>query len=84
MDDECFETMEPVIAILPAGRGYLAGWTMGQGMSTRFDASYIYRSAREAANGAHSYAEAWAETEREYQRREQERAAAAELSTEND
>jgi hypothetical protein len=58
------ETLQPIIARLPHGRGFLAGWTMGRGMFGSIDCD-IYETAEEAAYAAHSMAEHDAETSRE-------------------
>jgi hypothetical protein len=57
-------TLTPIIARLPHGRGFLAGWTMGAGMVASLDAT-IWESEREAAMAAHDMAERDAERERE-------------------
>lgn len=59
-------TLTPIVARLPKGRGFLAGWTMGAGMCASLDAT-IYADAESAAYAAHSIAENDAEREREYQ-----------------
>lgn len=50
------DTLKPVIARLPHGRGFLAGWTMGAGMCGAVDGS-IYDDESSAAYAAHSLAE---------------------------
>jgi len=60
------ETLRPIIARLPRGRGFLAGWTMGAGMCAALD-STIWPDEREAALAAHDMAERDAEREREAQ-----------------
>ena len=50
------ESLKPIVARLPHGRGFLAGWTMGQGMASSLD-SYIWKDAEEAARAAHDLAE---------------------------
>lgn len=54
----------PIIARLPPGRGFLAGWTMGAGMLTSFDCE-IHATEREAARAADAEAQAAAEREHE-------------------
>ena len=73
-DDDCDQTMEGVVALLPSGRGFLAGWTMGTGMITSF-AGYIYDDIEDAAQAADQEAQSAAEKEREYQELEREREA---------
>jgi hypothetical protein len=51
---------------LPKSRGFMAGWTMGEGMASSMDCD-IYETELEAARAADSMAESAAETEREYQ-----------------
>jgi len=55
-----------IVVALPHGR-FLAGWSMGEGMSSTVDASPIFSSAIDAAHAADSMAERAAEDEREYQ-----------------
>ena len=50
-------------------RGFLAGWSMGEGMASEFDGE-IHDTAEEAARAANSCAENVAEREREYQAEE--------------
>lgn len=57
------DTLQPIIARLPHGRGFLAGWTMGQGMCASLD-GYIYLSEEDAARAAHSTAEFTADENR--------------------
>lgn len=65
-DPECIDTLQPIIARLPRGRGFLAGWTMGAGMCASLEKD-IYPDAESAAGAAHCAAEYAAEREREYQ-----------------
>lgn len=58
------ETLQPCLALLPHGR-YLAGWTMGEEMSTGFEPD-VYEDERAAWQVAHRIAERDAEAEREY------------------
>lgn len=71
-DDDYSETMQPIVARLPQSRGFLAGWTMGEGMATQLG-GYIYADIEGAARAAHGEAEQAAESEREYQLAERER-----------
>lgn len=57
------DMMVPIVALLPRGRGYLAGWTMGEGMCAALDTSIIWDDAREAAYAAHDFARDAAEAE---------------------
>ena len=77
-DEHCDETLQPIIARLPRGRGFLAGWTMGAGMRASLD-SYIFADAESAASAAHDAAEYAAEREREYQEEERARLDAEEM-----
>lgn len=70
-------TLQPIVARLPRGRGFLAGWTMGRGMCATLELD-VYAAAEDAARAAHSAAEYAAEQEREYQERESERIEAEE------
>lgn len=60
------ETMRGVVWRLPHGRGFLAGWSMGEGMATSLDA-HVYATEADAAHGANGLAESAADAEREYQ-----------------
>lgn len=62
-DDGCGDTLQPIVARLPHGRGFLAGWTMGRGMCGAIDLA-IYDEARDAAIAAHNMAEMDAERNR--------------------
>lgn len=55
-----------LIMRLPHGRGFLAGYSMGENMSSAVDLD-IYETETEAARAADSLAESVAEREREYQ-----------------
>lgn len=57
-------TMTPIVARLPHGRGFLAGWTMGEGMLANLDA-HIWADSEDAARAAFDLAESDAERERE-------------------
>jgi len=61
-----------IVARLPRGRGFLAGWTMGTGMASGWEGD-VYETAQDAARAADSLAENMAEKEREYQERETQR-----------
>ncbi len=56
---------------LPHGRGFLAGWSMGEGMASTFDYD-IWDDIVECARDADRMAERAAEDEREYQAKERE------------
>ncbi|SCY04420.1 hypothetical protein [Rhizobium sp. NFACC06-2] len=58
------DTLKPIIARLPRNRGFLAGWTMGEGMAASVSGT-IYETEEEAAYAAHSEAEHDAERCRE-------------------
>jgi hypothetical protein len=60
------ELIRGVVFRLPHGRGFLAGWSMGEGMSSQM-ALTIYADAESAACTADAWAEDIAEAEREYQ-----------------
>lgn len=60
------QEMIPIIARLPRSRGFLAGWTMGQGMCASLG-NTIYDSEEDAHLAAHGEAESAAEAERIYQ-----------------
>lgn len=58
------DMLQPIVARLPKGRGFLAGWTMGTGMCAALDAT-IWDTAEDAARAAHDEAERDAERMRE-------------------
>ena len=55
-----------IVFRLPRSRGFLAGWSMGEGMITELDCT-IYGDETAAAYAADSMAEDAADQEREYQ-----------------
>lgn len=57
-----------IVARLPHGRGFLAGWTMGEGMASSLDAR-TYRDERDAMRAADRDAESTCEEEAAYQAR---------------
>jgi hypothetical protein len=78
-DDQC-EKIRGIVMRLPRGRGFLAGWSMGEGMASTVDYSPIFDNAADAAACADSMAENAADNEREYQARESARVEARELA----
>ncbi len=68
-DDGGFTRMHPIVARLPHGRGFLAGWTMGEGMCASLD-GYVWPDRESAARAAHDEARNAAEAE--YQANEDE------------
>jgi hypothetical protein len=78
-DDFQDSKIRGIVLRLPRGRGFLAGWTMGVGMASSFDYSPIFDDERDAAFCADRMAESAAESEREYQERENQRMADEEL-----
>lgn len=65
-DEDCDQTIRGIVLKLPKGRGYLAGWSMGEGMATMVD-RWIHDDLMAACFDADSQAENTAEKEREYQ-----------------
>ena len=65
-DEDSRETLYGVVARLPNNRGFLAGWSFGEGMSASF-AGDIYDDIKDAARAADEEARCAAEAEREYQ-----------------
>lgn len=63
--DDAFGEFTPIVARLPHGRGFLAGWTMGPGMCASVDGC-VFLDAESAANTAHDEASRAAEAETEY------------------
>jgi len=74
------DTLQPIVARLPHGRGYLAGWTMGAGMAASLD-SYIWEDIEEAARAAHDLAEQDAEKSRDEQQAERDKESRFETVT---
>jgi len=68
-DDDCQdELMQPIVVRLPRRRGFLAGYTLGGGMSTCVQL-YLFDDIVDAVRAAHDMAEYNAEEERRYQAR---------------
>lgn len=67
-EDGDSEKMRGIVVRLPHGK-FLAGWSMGEGMSSSVEGD-IYNDETEAAYAADSIAENAAEREREYQEEE--------------
>ena len=63
------DTIRGIVLRLPHGRGFLAGWSMGEGMASSVDYSPIFDDAADAAACADSMAENVAEGEREREER---------------
>jgi len=59
-----FETIRGLVMRLPGGRGFLAGWSMGEGMCGGVD-RYVFDDETDAAYAADSMAEHIAELNRE-------------------
>lgn len=77
------EKIRGLVFTLPRGRGFLAGWSMGESMISLVE-RYVYESATDAARAADSMAEKAADEEREYQEKaEAERQAEEEAELES-
>lgn len=76
-DDFGGEKIRGVVFKLPRNRGFLAGWSMGEGMASEVDAT-VYCVASDAAYAADSMAEEAAERQREFEEEERERIEAEE------
>lgn len=70
-------TIRGVVFRLPRGRGFLAGWSMGESMASAMSYT-IHDTAKEAARAADEEARIAAEREREHEERERERERAEE------
>jgi hypothetical protein len=68
--NEFSECYEAIVGILPSGRGFLAGATMGDGMSTFLETDQIYDNEKDAAMASKSVAESAANAQREYEERQ--------------
>lgn len=75
-DGHQHQTMRGIVAQLPHGR-FMAGWTMGEGMSSAIFPE-VYDDVIEAARIADEHARVAAEREREYQEAEEARLLAEE------
>ena len=73
------EKIRGLVLRLPRSRGFLAGWSMGEGMASALECD-IYETEREAALAADSLAENVAEREREHQEEEEAKREAEEAS----
>jgi hypothetical protein len=73
------ETLRGLVMRLPHGRGFLAGWSFGEGMASDISTD-IYSDIKEAAIAADDAARDAAERERDYQERERLEAEASEDS----
>jgi len=69
-----------LIMRLPKGRGFLAGWSMGESMASQVEISKIYSTPEQAARAADSMAEDTANKEHEYSEQERARIEAEEES----
>lgn len=65
MDERWSDTIRGIVMRLPHGRGFLAGWSMGEHMASEVQ-SDIYQDERDAARVADQLAEQVAEREREF------------------
>lgn len=63
-DDDGFTKLIPIVARLPHSRGFLAGWTMGEGMCASLEPE-VFHEIEDAARAAHDAAEHQAEAELE-------------------
>jgi hypothetical protein len=70
-------TIRGIVMRLPRNRGFLAGWSMGEGMASEVDAT-IYHDEIEAAHAANEEARIAAERQREFEEEENERMQAEE------
>lgn len=68
-DDLQHDSIRPVVLRLPHGRGFLAGWTMGEGMASSVDFD-IYTDEADAWRAADSMAERAAEAALDHQAEE--------------
>jgi len=64
------DTIRGFVMRLPHDRGFIAGWTMGEGMISEIE-TYIYANEENAAYAADSMAEYAAERQREYELEQQ-------------
>lgn len=77
------EKLRGIVLRLPNNRGFLAGWSMGEGMASTVEYP-IYDDEVDAAYAADSLAEDAADNEREYQESERERVRCEEEKQESE
>lgn len=77
------EKIRGIVLRLPNNRGFLAGWSMGEGMASTVDCDIISDEV-DAAYQADSMAERDAENERDYQESERERVETEEAERETE
>lgn len=65
-DETADSTIRGVVFRLPKGRGFLAGWSMGESMASAVECE-IFEDEIDCARAADGLAESLAEREREYQ-----------------
>lgn len=82
-DDYQDDKFRGLVFRLPRGRGFLTGWTMGEGMSSVVD-GYIYDDELSAALAADSMAEKAADDEREAREKEEQAQREAEECAESE
>ncbi len=63
---ESRETIRGLVFRLPHGRGFLAGWSMGEGMASQVD-GYVWDDENDAARAANDMAESAAGLQREFE-----------------
>lgn len=68
-DEDCSDNskIRGIVVRLNKGKGFLIGWSMGEGMATNIETDYIYDDEYSAAQAADDCAKYAAEQEREYQ-----------------
>lgn len=74
-DEECEgygELIRGIVARLPNGRGFLAGWSYGAQMTAVVGIDTVYDTEKEAARAADGMAECAAEDERDHAREQRE------------
>lgn len=71
-EDGAADKIRGIVMRLPRSRGFLAGWSMGEGMASEIDRS-IYDDELSAAMAADDCARYAAERQREYEASEQAR-----------
>ena len=64
--NDAYETIHGIVARLPHDRGFLAGWTMGDGMASNLD-RYVYDDQRDAERAANDAAQQAAERQQEFE-----------------
>ena len=65
-DNSCDQKIRGIVLRLPSGRGFLSGWSMGEGWASGIDTTHVFLREVHAAQYADGLADDCAENERNY------------------